>query len=245
VEAPALPLSAFQSAKVFLDRLAAHDRKSARLALHRIEAKHVDATKDRGEHVRVTVDLDFVGSEVEECRAEATALAKALEEEKAVTAVDSVQEMPTAAASSARTARIGFDCDPSKMPSARASNLPADDRLPNSTSYIIKCACTERVEIGNVDLTSSSRRTPDKAWIEERWTIRSRPADRALPRPAITNFAIVLERDHPHASVTAFTLDPAPEECPTDARASYRMRLELTLLRPARADDVEQAPEKR
>jgi hypothetical protein len=62
---------------------------------------------------------------------------------------------------------------------------------------------------------------------------------------SITNFATVLERDHPYTSVTAFTLDPASEECPPDARATYRMRLELTLLRPARADEVEQAPEKR
>jgi hypothetical protein len=92
--------------------------------------------------------------------------------------VEPIQEMLTAAVPPARFARIEFDCDPAKIPSARASRALADDRLPNSTSYIILCACRDRVEIGDIDLTSSSRRNSDKKWIEERWTIRSRPADR-------------------------------------------------------------------
>jgi len=245
VAAPALPPSAYRSARVLLDRLAAQDRTVNHVALRSLEAKHADASKDHGERVRVTVDLDFLGSSIEDARASAAALAKSLKEEKAVTSVDPVQEIVTSSVSPVRFARIEFDCDPAKIPSGKASTAPVGGGLPDPTSYIYKCATMDRVEVGFFDLETSSRRSSNPAWIEEHFTIRSRDKDRALPRTCITNFAIVLERDHPYTSVTAFTLDPASEECPPDAKPRFRMRLEVTFLRPAWADEVEPAPQKR
>lgn len=235
VAAPALPASAFQAAQVLLGKLEELDPRGERLALASLEASRVAPSKERGESVAIEVELVLTASDPEQSRAAADEWIRLVKQEKAVVDArvrDSDAGQPSA---SARRVRVHVDCDPSKASQRDVKREGATSKH-DSRSYIWKQATMDRVDIGAVQTTAAARRIPGTDWVEERWTIRSPDHDkeRRYHRARIRNYAIVLERDHPYTVVTRYSMLPAAHSC-----ADYGMELELTLLRPARADELE------
>jgi hypothetical protein len=183
--------------------------------------------------VTIVIELMPAASAPEIGRAALAEWIEALKKEKALVDVRSSERD-----AGARPVRVEVDWDPSKSPPL-VTKATGTTTAVDSTSYIFKSAGTDRVEVGYMELTPATRRMPGTDWVEERWTIRSRDPARSLPRVAIQNFATVLERDHPYTSVTRFSMLAASHSGP-----EKRMDLELTLLRPARAGELEAAPGK-
>ena len=224
--APALAASAFQAAKLVLAKLEDLDPRGERLALASLDAARVAPSGERGEFVRIHVDLTLAGPDPQSARAALAEWIEALKKEKAV-----VGARPIEAGAIAPRLRVEVEWDPSKAP-ARAAAVAGASTEWDSTSYIWVAAAADKVEVGYVRTSCTKRRIPGTDWVEECWTIASKDPARTLPRLAIHNFATVLESRHPYASVTRYAMLAA-----SGSGTEKRMELELTLLRPARAEE--------
>jgi hypothetical protein len=230
VAAPALPASAFQPAQVLLAKLDELDARRERLILASLEATRVAPREDHPESVSIQIELRLTALDVQQSREAVTEWIRLLTQEKPVVDARIVEDAKAAESANARQVRVLVDWDPAKT-SPRGSKRPGASADVDPGSYIRKQACVDRVDIGDVSANGATQRIPGTDWMEERWTIRSREPARAHPPLRIHNYATVLERDHPYATVTRYSMLPAQD-------AWYRMELELTLLRPARAHEL-------
>ena len=228
--AAALPASAFLPAKSVLATLERVDPREQRLSLASLESATVPKTGERAEFVRIRVDLTPAAPDAKSVLAEWIG---AVKQEKAVVDVRAVEAEPT-------RMRVEIEWDPSKAPVRTAVARQPRSVNDNPISYVVIAACWDRVEMGYVKTTSTKRRIPGTDWIEERLTITSKDPTRTHSRLRIHNFATVLESQHPYTSVSRYALLSAP-----DAGREKRMELELTLLHPAVAGELEPVDGKR
>lgn len=233
--AAALPASAFLPAKAVLAKLEGVDPREQRLVLASLESTTMPKTAERAEFVRIRVDLTPAAPDATSSRATLAEWIEALKHEKAV-----VLAAPVEAEAAPNRMRVVIEWDPSKAPARTVVARDAREPESDPTSYVELAACADKVEVGNLRTASTTRRIPETDWIQERLSIASQDPKRTFHRVTIHNFATVLESRHPYASVSRYALLSAP-----DAGARKRMELEVTILHPAPAEDLEPANGKR
>jgi hypothetical protein len=211
------PASAFQAAKALLTALDTLDPKSARLALTSIEAERVAPRKKRGESVRIEVWLALTAPDLQQGLAAARELVATWEKDAAVVDAhlfDGYREPGRTASPRTARARQGR-VEPRE---GAGPGTAGRHELDRPETYIRKCACKDRVEIGMVLVDEVVRLAESTDWIDRRWTIRSDDPERAFQRLRIHNYALVLEHDHELATITRIAMTPpigkGAIECP-------------------------------
>jgi len=237
---PPLPASAFQASKAFLRILNSIDADAQRVALASLVAERVPARLQNDESVTIDAEIALTASDASQGRAAVDQLVGALKRAAGVVDVR-VANVPAKTGakqpSGAQLVRVGVSWSPALAPARgeRAESASAN-AVANSYAYIRRQSCVDGVEIGDVNGDLAESRIPHSVWMEERWTIHPRDPARVLAALRIHHFAAALEREHGHASVTRFAM-LAPKD--RVEKAGYlRMELELTVLRPARPDEL-------
>lgn len=237
VAPPPLPASAFQAAKTFLRILNGIDADSQRIALASLVAERVPARLQNDESVTIDAEFAFTSADAAQGHAAVDQLASVLDRTKGVLDVrlSDVPVKPGALhPSRAQMVRVGVSWQAVVAPSpAHGAQATA---VSNSYAFIRRQSCAEGVEIGDVTGDLAESRIPGSNWVEERWTIHPRDPGRVLATLRIHNFAAALERELGQAAVTRFAM-LAPKD--RDVKVGYlRMEMELTVLRPARPDEL-------